>query len=43
MIHTSTGCRLSIGPVAGTSVLTASDFEALTYTEISQIQDSLNF
>src|SRR5215471_4282462 len=39
MIYTSTGCCLSIGPVAGTSVLTASDFEALTYTEISQIQD----
>ena len=39
MIHTSTGCRLSIGPVAGTSIDTAEDFETLTYTEISQIQD----
>ena len=43
MIHTSTGCRLLIGPVAGTSVLTASDFAALTYTEISQIQDLGDF
>ena len=42
-IHTSTGCRLSIGPVAGTSIATAADFAALTYTEISQIQDLGDF
>jgi hypothetical protein len=39
MIHTSSGCRLFLGPVAGTSVDTEADFEALSFTEISQIQD----
>jgi hypothetical protein len=38
-VHTSTGCRLYIGPVAGASVDTEAEFEALSYTEISQIQD----
>jgi hypothetical protein len=43
MIHTSTGYHFFIGPVAGTSVVTESDFEALTCTEISQIQDLGDF
>ena len=42
-IHTSTGCRFYIGPVAGTSIDTADEFEALAFTEIVQIQDLGDF
>ena len=38
-IHTSTGCRLYIGPVVASTVDTEAEFEALSYTEISQVQD----
>jgi hypothetical protein len=38
-VHTSSGCRLYIGPVAASSIDTEAEFEALSYTEISQIQD----
>ena len=38
-VHTSTGCRLYIGPVVASTVDTEAEFEALSYTEISQVQD----
>ena len=34
-----TGCRLYIGPVAASTVDTEAEFEALSFTEIFQIQD----
>ena len=42
-VYTSTSCRFYTGSVAGTSIDTAEEFDALTFTEISQIQDLGDF
>jgi hypothetical protein len=42
-IHTSPGCRIYIGPAIASTVDTEAEFEALSYTEISQVQDMGEF
>ena len=42
-VQTSSGCKIYIGPAVASAVDTEAEFEALSYTEISQVQDMGEF